>query len=394
MPTVLRRLFGTVLGAVGLVAVTSLIIAYRFAWLVVTPPGKRLYELVVRDISRTEHGEVVTLPKNRDTVLVGTYSLVFDDGRGHATIGEVLSTSPHTVTRQVVRTQQGELAAGIHTRFNGWVYAHPAELHLPWKEIELYTPLGEAPAWVVGRENEPAGPGAVAPNALWAIHIHGRAAARAETLRGVTPLARLGFSSIVPSYRNDLDAPEGLHHRYSLGAEEWSDVESAVRFAVEHGAQSIVLYGWSMGGTIALQLARFSEYRHVISAIVLDSPALDWRNILVHHAALSNVTPQVAELGMVLLEKGFVRSGSRTGIPFARLDAQSVLPGLETPVLIMHSKHDGYVPFEPSEQLAQRFPEQVTLVPYTVARHVKLWNQNPERYEEIVGDWLRELFPN
>lgn len=390
MPTVLTRLLWAVLAAAVLLVLSTLAIAYRFAWLVVTPPGRRLYELIVRDINRTESGDSVTLPRNRDTALDGTYSLIFDGGNGHAMLGEVVSRSSETVTRTLLRTQRGELAVGDRTRFNGWIYAHPNELGLPWADIELLTPLGAAPAWIVGTDPE-RNHGALAHNTKWAIHIHGRSATRAETLRGVGIAAGLGMSSIVPSYRNDAEAPSGLHRRYSLGAEEWRDIEAAMELAVARGATSIVLYGWSMGATIALQLASHSRYREKIAAIVLDSPALDWRDILVYHAGLSRVTPQVARVGMAMLERGLIRSGVKTGIPFGALDAQHVIPQLSVPILVLHSKHDGYVPFGPSQKLAQRFPKQVTLVPYTVARHVKLWNQDPERYEGIVRDWLGQL---
>ena len=40
--------------------------------------------------------------------------------------------------------------------------------------------------------------------------------------------------------------------------------------------ERIVLFGWSMGAAIALQLAAEREFEGVIGALVIDSPVLDW----------------------------------------------------------------------------------------------------------------------
>jgi uncharacterized protein len=90
------------------------------------------------------------------------------------------------------------------------------------------------------------------------------------------------------------------------------------------------------------------------------------------------------------MERGIVRSGASGGIPFEQLDALPILRRSQTPVLILHSEDDGYVPFAPSLTLAKEC-DNVTLVPYKDARHCKLWNLDPKRYERAVTGWLGQL---
>ena len=54
---------------------------------------------------------------------------------------------------------------------------------------------------------------------------------------------RPGYTSLMVSYRNDGDAPRSDDHRYALGDREWLDVEAAIEYALEHGANDIVLLG-------------------------------------------------------------------------------------------------------------------------------------------------------
>ena len=58
-------------------------------------------------------------------------------------------------------------------------------------------------------------------------------------------------------------------------------------------------------------------------------------------------------------------------------------------MLIIHSRHDEFVPVGPSLELAAARPDLVTLVPWEVARHCKEWNTDPLRWESEVAAFLR-----
>lgn len=117
-------------------------------------------------------------------------------------------------------------------------------------------------------------------NSTWAIHIHGLGSTRAGTLRGVQVATDLGYSSLVVSYRNDGKGPTVGTGRSTLGWTEADDVEEAIHDAVRHGADRIVLFGWFMGGAIAIQLALRPHLAPLIAGLVLDSPVLDWSSVI------------------------------------------------------------------------------------------------------------------
>jgi dienelactone hydrolase len=60
---------------------------------------------------------------------------------------------------------------------------------------------------------------------------------------------------------------------YHLGDTEWRDVDAAVDYARDHGATGIVLYGWSVGGTLTITALRRMPAADLglVRAMVLDS---------------------------------------------------------------------------------------------------------------------------
>ncbi|WP_157432115.1 alpha/beta hydrolase [Agromyces italicus] len=78
------------------------------------------------------------------------------------------------------------------------------------------------------------------------------------------------------TYRKDGEGPTTGSGRSTLGATEVDDVRAAVEYALAHGASRVIRFGWSMGATIALQLAADPELRGIVPGLVLESPVLDW----------------------------------------------------------------------------------------------------------------------
>jgi alpha-beta hydrolase superfamily lysophospholipase len=66
---------------------------------------------------------------------------------------------------------------------------------------------------------------------------------------------------------------------------------------------------------------------------------------------------------------------------------------LSLPILILHSDDDGFVPSTASRALADARPDIVTLVPFSEAKHTKLWNYDEERWNGSIASWLGALVP-
>lgn len=367
---------GTVL--VSSAALASGIVA--IARKIVTPARRR------RDDVRIEAYDAaagtITLTSTPDTCLPGRYSFWFARGRGHARVGDVVHDDGRYVERRVEGVEGSGLEKAHRGRIGGWLFPTPRDAGLPADEVTIATEVGPAPAWLVPAEAGLDGP--------WMIGVHGRGVTRAETIRAAPVFRREGLTSLLVSYRNDGEAPRSPDGRYALGDTEWRDVESAIRFALDHGATSVVLMGWSMGGALVLQTVTRSALRGVVSGLVLESPVVDWRTTLAYQGAAMRV-PQVVQ-GLVLRLLGSPLlcrlAGSAEPIDFDRLDLVSRAGELDLPVLLLHSDDDGFVPSTASHALAEARPDLVTFEVFDVARHTKLWNLDPERFEGAISGWL------
>lgn len=369
------------LGAVVLAAAAfSAFVMVYFARTVVTPPRRR--EQDVRIIASSDHS--VTLSNTPDTMTPGRYSLWFSRDSGHARIGDILSADRTSVTRELLGVDFGDLARARAGRLSGWFFLGPGELGLPWEDVEVETPLGSAPAWLVPADVD---------DGRWVIQVHGRAVTRREPLRAVPVFRAAGYTSLLISYRNDGEAPRSADHRYALGDTEWEDVEAAIRFALDRGARSILLMGWSMGGATVLQTITRSTLADRISGLVLESPVVDWVTALRYQAVINRIPPLLRGGILALLSRPEARllTGQSAPIDLRRLDLVARSAELHAPTLLLHSADDGYVPITASDDLAHARPDIVTYERFTTARHTKLWNFDPDRWNGAIARWLNGL---
>ena len=350
-----------------------------FARGVVKPERRRVEG--IRVVGVNDAGDRVMLSAVPDALLPGEYSLWFWQGAGHARIGEITARTGAMVTRVVLGTDFGDLRRAGTGRINGWVHLNPRELGVPYENVTVPTPVGGAPAWLIPAEGG---------GDRWALHVHGRGTRRAETLRGVPVFREAGFTSLVVSYRNDEEAPPSADGRYALGDTEWEDLEAAIRFAAERGAREVVLVGWSMGGAVVLQTVLRSPLAPLVRGIVLDSPVIDWVETLTFQGHARGIPPRVERgaFGILAAPWGRALTGLRTPIDFARLNVLERAQELTVPMLILHSDDDGFVPSAGSRQLAAARPDLVTLVPFDIARHAKLWNYDRDRWDGAISSWL------
>ncbi|WP_247046247.1 alpha/beta hydrolase family protein [Arthrobacter rhizosphaerae] len=388
--TVGRNVIGiaTALAAAG--GVAAFAGAAYFAREVVVPKTMRKEDLLIRRVFYDDDGALhIDLPASPQTTAPGRYSLWFAAGSGHACVGRVTGTDAEagTVTRIVERVDTGDLTTVKAGIWSGYVFSKPDQLNLPYSEVQIATSHGVAPAWIFPHTNPSDA------STKWAIHIHGMGGSRAGALRGVPVARRLGYTTLVVSLRNDREGPASTDARYMLGQTEWLDVEEAVKFAISEGAQEILLFGWSLGGSIALRLADLSEYSGYISGLVLDAPVLDWTRTLTTNARASGLPGLIASLGLLLMQSrafGWV-TGLEEPLDFRSLDWVAQAVRLHKPILILHGRGDLSTPFEASELAAKLRPDLIQLVPFEVEGHSQEWNVDPEKWESAVASWILGL---
>ncbi|MDQ1537483.1 MAG: uncharacterized protein QOE58_1876 [Actinomycetota bacterium] len=339
-------------------------------------------------------GESILLGLTPESGQPGLYGLWFNGGRGHARVGAILSVdkASRTVRRVLEGVDAGELQVGPARWDSYYFFGNPQEtLGLPSSDVEIESEIGMLAAWEVP---------APAPEGLsegeaprrWAILVHGRGAQREECLRAVPVLHELGFTSLIPMYRNDIGAPSSSDGRYSLGLSEWRDCEAAILYAVDSGAQEIVLFGWSMGGAIVLQTLDRSWLSGRVKGVVLDAPVIDWADVIRHHGALNKVPGPIGALSRSLIGQQWARRlvGVHEPIDVAQTNWESRADELKHRTLLIHSVDDEFVPVGPSMSLATKRPDLVRFEPWEQARHTKEWNVDPQRWDAVVREFLTD----
>ena len=245
---------------------------------------------------------------------------------------------------------------------------------LVFEEVTFASELGQFRAWLV--PGETVGP--------WMIFVHGKGGDRGEALRILPTVHEAGFTALVITYRNDAEVrqdPSG-YHRY--GATEWEEVEAAAQFAVDGGAERIGLYGYSMGGGIAMSFLYRSPLAERVCGVVLDAPMLDFGETIDFRADERGLPGTLTATGKKVADWRF-------DIDWGEVDYNKRADELNAPVLLIHGEEDGDVPIATSEELVERRPDLVRFERFEDAGHVRAWNSDQARYEAAVGEFLAGL---
>ena len=368
-------------GAAAVSAVGSVGAATYFARKVLTPDPLRPDDVQILVVGE----DSVTFRLTSDTGQRGRYGVWLDGGQGHARVGAVLELDEDAgyVRRVLEGVDAGELRVGP-ARWNQYYFDGDPQraLGLPSRDVEIDAEIGTLAAWEVPAANGSAD--------RWAILVHGRGARREECLRAVPVIHELGFTTLIPMYRNDIGAPQSSDGRYSLGLSEWRDLEAAMMYAVDEGAQEVVLFGWSMGGAIVLQTLDRSWLSDRVKAVVLDAPVIDWADVLRHHGALNKIPGPIGSLARSLIGRRWARRlvGVHEPIDVALTNWEHRADELKHRTLLIHSLDDEFVPAGPSMALAAKRPDLVRFEPWREALHTKEWNVDPQRWDAVVRDFL------
>ncbi len=302
----------------------------------------------------------------------GVWGVRWDGGYGQ--VGAIEQLTDQQVVRQFTAFT-GDLNTGDMARLEGAAFTgDPRQAFaIPFQEVRYTSPLGEFDAWYVeGKAN------------TWVIFVHGRNAPLREGLRILPAIVEVGYPALFINYRNDdgaLPSPNGLH-RY--GQSEWQDLEGAVSYALQHGAQDVVLVGFSMGGAIVINFLYQSGLGDKARGIILDAPMINFNETIDLGVQQRGYPTLVADLA-----KGF--SQLRFGVPWRKLDYLQDAQRLKAPILLFHGDADPTVPVGTSDALAEARPDIVRYVRVPGALHVGSWNRDPASYESVVRDFLTGL---
>jgi pimeloyl-ACP methyl ester carboxylesterase len=356
----------------------GLVIARRLT----APPSSRKLDLAIRGVEQDDDRQAIVLDRTDQAESSGEFTLLFPGNGWLQLSDEILDRGIGRVARVVTGTAPG-FTPSTHRRasWSGIYFMTPADAGLTADDVDISTPSGISPAWRVDGDHE--------HSATWAIHVHGLGSHRAGTLRGVQVTTELGYTSLVVSYRNDGEGPSHGRGRSTLGATEVSDVDAAIQYAIDHGARQVVLFGWSMGAQVALQLAALPQYRQLISGLVLESPVLDWAATIKANCARAGLPAAAGLLALPWLKSPLLArvAGLPGSIPLRHLDWIARANELAVPTLILHGEDDDSAPPAISRKLAALRADLVQLELFD-ADHTMTWNSDQERWRATVAAWL------
>jgi pimeloyl-ACP methyl ester carboxylesterase len=324
---------------------------------------------------------VVGVNGNAYTIQGGAYDInglmggIRPDGTTIGIFGPPANLNPgaKTSTRSLQEThgEPPRVNQSLSLQGNIWTTNPKEALGLDYSEIRYDGPLGDMGAWMVPAKDSD----------QWTIAVHGDGAPLSELLRFIKPIHDAGNNVLAINYRNDVNnpaSPDGYKH---LGDTEWEDLQAAVRHVRQRGATVVNLFGVSIGGSIVENYLRRApgEETSNIGRVALDSPVLDWNQFVAHRVESSGFPGFLAQPGKLF-------AGWRAGIDLERL---STPPGsIRHETLIIHNSDDRTVPSGPSVEVARTQPNLVTYYDFPGGGHTRAWNNNPQRYEQIVTDFL------
>jgi pimeloyl-ACP methyl ester carboxylesterase len=361
-------------GLVIAVALTVTAVA-GFAWYVTS----RLIAVVhvqdtypLRILAYGKRQSTVTLSAGPDAAEPGTFRLAWVGG--HATAGRVTRIGTRFVTRRLGHIS-GHLVIGQQVGIEPDPYTgNPmTALGIAYETVRVPTPLGGMPAWKIDGHRS-----------TWVILIHGLGGSRADTLPAMPDLRALGFPMLAITYRNDVGAPASPDHQSHFGVTEWRDVAAAIRYALSNGATGVVLFGYSLGGEMALLTVEESHLANRVRALVLDSPVLNLQATLTYQGRRLGVPMPLISICEALLAR-------RAGLNYSRLDQLRQEASLHVPVLLIQGTADTIVPPGLATAFARARPGLVTYLRVQGADHVSAIDTDPRGYRAALTRFLARL---
>jgi pimeloyl-ACP methyl ester carboxylesterase len=372
-------------GVMAVMASSALGLGLVIARRLTAPPSPRKFDLTIRGVEQDGDRQAMVFDRTDQTESSGEFTLLFPGNGWLQLSDEILDRGVGRVARIVTGTAPS-FAPSTRGRasWSGIYFMTPADAGLTADDVGISTPSGIAPAWRVDGDHE--------HSATWAIHIHGLGSPRAGTLRGVQVATGLGYTSLVVSYRNDGEGPRRGSGRSTLGVTEVDDVDAAIQYAIENGARQVVLFGWSMGAQVALQLAARPRYSQLIAGLVLESPVLDWVATIKANCARAGLPDAAGILALPWLTSPLLARaiGLPGSIPLRDLDWIARAQELAVPTLILHGENDDSAPQAVSRTLAQLRPDLVQIELFD-ADHTMTWNSDRDRWRSTVAAWLSKL---
>jgi hypothetical protein len=203
------------------------------------------------------------------------------------------------------------------------------------------------------------------PDAPTLLYLHGTFRNLYRNLPKIDALRDAGFAIVAVDYRGWGDSTPIVPSEETITADAGVAWAELVRRQPDPGKR--IIYGHSLGGAVAVDLASRLRYGTDYAALVLESTFTS--------------LPDVAAAA------GF---WGRVGAVFTTMqfDAKAKIGRVDAPVLMLHGAADRTVPVELGRQLRDAVPTHVRWIEVPGGSHSRLHSEAPELYQEALRDFF------
>lgn len=224
----------------------------------------------------------------------------------------------------------------------------------------------------------PANPGRTNRRAL--LHIHGGGTDRRQGTVLVDYFLKAGYDVYLMDFlcHGESHCSNGA---LTFGAREYRGVISAWRYIKQKGHRDITVYGTSTGASALLMaLPDMPE----IKAAVLENPFVTFERLVMETPAAPSFLPDWFRAMVVPV----ARLRGRFRAPHTPLEALAKLK--QVPMLFVHSKKDGTIPYTHSVALHKAHQGPGELLIFEDGRHSALWTDQRAAFEKKMTAFLRK----
>ncbi len=222
----------------------------------------------------------------------------------------------------------------------------PARVHpLGLEEIWIATDDGvRLNAWFLANSSSP----------MVLLWFHGNATNIGQQLDELETYSRLGTNILALDYRG-YGKSEGSPDEAGV----YRDAEAAYRYLVDQRRftpASIIVYGHSLGGAVAVDLAA----RHECGGLIVES-------------SFTNT----GEMARRMFHVPFIEH-----LPRSRFDSLAKIARVRAPILVIHGTRDQVIPFSMGQRLYEAAPEPKSFLSVEGGEHDSIFTRGGEKYWE------------
>lgn len=208
------------------------------------------------------------------------------------------------------------------------------------------------------------------PNAPTLLYLHGTFRNLYRNLPKIEALRDAGFAIVAVDYRGWGDSTPIVPSEATIVTDARLAWAELVRRQPEAGRR--VIFGHSMGGAVAVALARQSRYGTDYGALILEST----------FTKLSDVAAAAGFWGSL--------GAALTTLEF---DSLAKIGDVDAPVLMLHGTEDRTVPIQLGRRLRDAARPGVRWLEVPGGSHSQLHAEASELYRQALQDLMKELIP-